>query len=771
MRQRAVRSFALAVIGGLLAVLASACPAATQTHPKAVGSYAVVVSKATHADKSWRAVVDVLVEKYQARVIVHKTGIGEARAELAKRMPNYVCFVATPAEAGRDAVVAVHRLMRKLDDDPYTDAMWGILTGYDAADALRIAKYGKPLTVKNALCGTSGVGLAPFVVGKQFSEGKAGQLVVKTVDGKTVSRTCPADSTATIVKVLNDEAPDCFFTSGHATTRDWQMGFRYRNGQFRCKDGQLYGLDLKRNRHDINSPNPKVYLPVGNCLIGQIPDRECMALAWMHTGGAYQMIGYTVLTWYGYGGWGVRDLFCGQPGRFTLAEAFYFNNQALVHQLETRFPASARVDFQRYDLERDRSLLARLARTHKLRAKDPLGLLWDRDTVAFYGDPAWHAALPVGERAWEQKLTVNGDTMTFTVTTLKAGSWPGRPLAAFLPRRVGDVRILKGAEHKPLIVDNFILLPLKGEFAKGQVMEVRFTIGKVPAPDQTPEPDGAGAGKIVASLPEARRAAVKAALQRAGDNADELLSALTGVPAGQRAGMAFLVANMPDSDLQTIGAKLLIDNVTFAYRARAEAPWAKGISEAMFLNDVLPYAVVSETRENWRAEFYKRFKDKAFACGSAGAAAVMLNREVFDVLKVKYHATKRRKPHQSPGESAKLGWASCTGLSILLVDACRSVGVPARMAGIPIWVDKTGNHNWVEIWDGKWHVLGAAESKKLGDGWFVGKAAKTDSSKWYHRIYASSFAQGTQHFPLAWDIKNTEVPGVDVTASYCKSGS
>ena len=36
------------------------------------------------------------------------------------------------------------------------------------------------------------------------------------------------------------------------------------------------------------------------------------------------------------------------------------------------------------------------------------------------------------------------------------------------------------------------------------------------------------------------------------------------------------------------------------------------------------------------------------------------------------------------------GVATCTGLSILLVDACRSVGVPARIAGTPLW----SNNSW-----------------------------------------------------------------------------
>jgi len=46
-------------------------------------------------------------------------------------------------------------------------------------------------------------------------------------------------------------------------------------------------------------------LPVGNCPMGRIRDKQSMALAWMGSAGVNQMIGYIVSTWYGKGGWGI----------------------------------------------------------------------------------------------------------------------------------------------------------------------------------------------------------------------------------------------------------------------------------------------------------------------------------------------------------------------------------------------------------------------------------------------------------------------------------
>ena len=261
-----------------------------------------------------------------------------------------------------------------------------------------------------------------------------------------------------------------FVTSGHATERDWQIGFRYRNGQFRCEQGQLYGLDTAKNKIPIHSPNPKVYLPVGNCLMGHIDGRESMALAFMNSAGVDQMAGYTVLTWYGYGGWGMLDYFVEQPGRYTLAEAFFANQQALLHRLDTNFPGLVSADGDATDRpirETDASRAAGLT------LNDARGLLYDRDVVAFYGDPAWSAKMQTADCAWNQTLTEAGDRFTLDIKPrLGAKSFDpvntngsqrgGRPIFALLPRRIdaASVQISAGQDLKPLVTDNFVLVPL-----------------------------------------------------------------------------------------------------------------------------------------------------------------------------------------------------------------------------------------------------------------------------------------------------------------------
>jgi zinc protease len=70
-------------------------------------------------------------------------------------MPRYACFVAEPKEASREFVAQVHRLTRRLNEDPYTDCFWGILTGYDATNALHIVRQTKPLTICKVASGTT----------------------------------------------------------------------------------------------------------------------------------------------------------------------------------------------------------------------------------------------------------------------------------------------------------------------------------------------------------------------------------------------------------------------------------------------------------------------------------------------------------------------------------------------------------------------------------------------------------------------------------------
>ncbi len=264
-------------------------------------------------------------------------------------------------------------------------------------------------------------------------------------------------------------------------------------------------------------------------------------------------------------------------------------------------------------------------------------------------------------------------------------------------------------------------------------------------------------------------AAISAALDKAGKNREQLELAWKQTPNEQREGLEFLLVNMPDRDLQNLSADFLREHLEFAYKAYDQSPWKASVSKELFLNDILPYASINEHREKWRADLHARCLPIVVGIDSPGKAAVMLNQKIFDAFKVHY-STKRAKADQSPSESMASGLASCSGLSVLLIDSCRSVGIPARFVGTPMWADESGNHSWVEVWDQGWHFTGAQEPSgdKLDKGWFAERAATAKRDDRMHAIYASSFKRTPALFPFVWAPEREWSYGVNVTDRYAQ---
>jgi transglutaminase-like putative cysteine protease/predicted esterase len=275
---------------------------------------------------------------------------------------------------------------------------------------------------------------------------------------------------------------------------------------------------------------------------------------------------------------------------------------------------------------------------------------------------------------------------------------------------------------------------------------------------------GVTAGGVASAEPAARwwPEPVERALDQAGTNRQELVNALDRVPKAQREGLQFLVENMPEPDLQSLSAEFLLTHVALIYDAFEQAPGHTRVPKEIFLNDVLPYACISETRDAWGKVLREKCAPLVTDCKTPAEAARRLNEQIFKLVNLQY-STKRAKADQSPLESMKSGLASCTGLSIMLVDACRSVGVPARVVGIPNWVDDRGNHTWVEIWDGDWHFVGAAEPdpKGLDHTWFERDAAQARRDDPGHAIYAASFKKTGLAYPLDWGVS-----AINVTERY-----
>ncbi|CAM6087620.1 unnamed protein product [Calypogeia fissa] len=235
--------------------------------------------------------------------------------------------------------------------------------------------------------------------------------------------------------------------------------------------------------------------------------------------------------------------------------------------------------------------------------------------------------------------------------------------------------------------------------------------------------------------------------------------------------LQFLHRHMPKNDRGLIDHDFLTKNVQYALKARELTAWgSSSVPWKLFLNDVLPYAVLNERRDDWRALFYDSLAPLVSETTSIEQAASVINARIWSLWDLKFVGGQTPQT-MSPFQVLSAGNASCTGMSILMVDALRSVGVPARVVGAPEWNDGSGgNHDWVEVWyDEEWHFIDAFDGTKFDEGWFVPSPVKYQRPNCgLHSIYASSFqpTEGDVRFPLAWDYEDLSVPGLDVTQWY-----
>jgi len=378
--------------------------------------YAILSTTETFADPAWEKAALALEEKYADRFDVQRVVIPAPDAKpaempayvnrLRELMPYYVCVLLRPEELGENRVRQIHQLTRLLNDDPYTDCVWGIITGFTPEDALRIAACREPLVIRQ-VAGISPLPLERFESGIWFDEGRKNHYVEKKLNADgTPEITDHADGPDDTTRALAEawKGADLFLTSAHATSHDWQPGYTYKNGCFRSKNGEYFAFPLEGERFPVTANGPKVHIAAGNCLIGNVDDRDCMVLAEIHSLGVNAFVGYTVPTWFGYMGWGVLEYYLGQPGQFTCAEAFFASNQALTFRLTQIFPELF-AGKSREEIEK------RFQELPKDTRREIQGLLYDRDSVAFYGDPAWDARLlpPKEGTFWTQELKREAD--------------------------------------------------------------------------------------------------------------------------------------------------------------------------------------------------------------------------------------------------------------------------------------------------------------------------------------------------------------------------
>lgn len=440
-------------------------------------AYAVVVKQSTYDDSDWRAVADSLVAKHQGQLFLWNGSLFEVQEDVAAYRPTHVGFVCTTSTASSGFVLAcVWNFIRGMDDDEYCDAIWGIITGYNAEDAMNLVTGSSGFEIKTVLGGTTSCDLAYYTQGIGTSECTYGSYLVKHPDsaGTTAHTDGPTDRTNWLVTMINEgidifdhDPVDIFYTSGHGNFNIWQMHYPDPDleGFFRASSGQVYGDPHNGADTNINSTHPKIYFGLGNCKIGKIVGGSSMAPSWIHTGGAYQYTGYVInegSNSHQHGG--TKAYFYKVARNNTWAESFFLANQALKFDILNNTPGT-----------------------------DPP----DLNGSALYGDPALQVNMSdegvFREPLFTGSLTINEgvdkDTVTFKITMNREGSpgfngkWGERHPAIILPFSAQNIEIIYTDAIEAVVEDNFALMYVwfQGEppLEEGETREVTFLYNQI----------------------------------------------------------------------------------------------------------------------------------------------------------------------------------------------------------------------------------------------------------------------------------------------------
>ena len=92
------------------------CTATAKTN-----EYVVIAGKSVVEDSLWNQVAQALVEKHGAASLSYNESPEELLPQLRELRPRYVAIVEKPENLGRDYVIALNQMSRRVDNDIYAD--------------------------------------------------------------------------------------------------------------------------------------------------------------------------------------------------------------------------------------------------------------------------------------------------------------------------------------------------------------------------------------------------------------------------------------------------------------------------------------------------------------------------------------------------------------------------------------------------------------------------------------------------------------------------
>ncbi len=453
--------------------------------------YTVILTQATAALPEWKKVADTLVAKYpgaKLRVIPEFT-LEHCEKALQETQARYAAYVARPEETGRIATNVFHRAARRVDADPWGDCMWGVVTGNSAIDAQRIADARQPLIIKRML-GTTNVHYAPFEHSFCITDWTGSPILEQSGYQEPQSRLIDPESTegkagmqSVFGKEMSTQKPQLLITASHATQFNLEMPFGkglifpsdnrfyllpeaqlpyFKTVLESALQGNTQALATLAKEEALTGIEPdgitRVWIAAGNCLFGDTHgSKDSMAITALSGYTCNQVVGYTVPTWFGEGGWGTLSLFLGNTTGTSLAEAWFLNNQFILlktMEIDKKL-LEAEFNDERVSYQLQISINHSGAALRPDNVRQAVGLVHDRDTVAFYGDPAWSASIDTSHAPAPYTITWN-DTNSLTI---KANADTKGRCAVWFP----NADVAKGCKEcnieGAILTDDFLLIP------------------------------------------------------------------------------------------------------------------------------------------------------------------------------------------------------------------------------------------------------------------------------------------------------------------------
>ena len=422
-------------------------PAAEEIAAAPTSGYTIITSTATMSDPAWAAVVETLAQKHEGATVCPLETLDEESITQAfrKTQARYAACVLRPQETDRILVNNLHRAARKVDDDPWGDCIWGIITGHTADDAMRIARDSSPLIIKRML-GTTNVDHSRFEHSCCITDWTDAPVREQSGYTEPTTTTYPVGEGDKLLGVftgeLSHQSPQYVVSSSHATPFNLEMPFsrglifsygnRFHNLPAAHMEeigvplghamrGNDAGLATMAGKYGSVEPDgtTRVWIAAGNCLFGDAhnsPNSMCVTALSAYT--CNQVVGYTVPSWFGEGGWGTLGTFMGNTAGTSLAEAWFLNNQFILHRTQQINPRLLGVRFNDATFSPSPiigQIIDKRIEIDSQNVQDAIGLIHDRDVVAFYGDPAWRAQLD--ETHAQAPYTINWqDAKHFTIT-------------------------------------------------------------------------------------------------------------------------------------------------------------------------------------------------------------------------------------------------------------------------------------------------------------------------------------------------------------------